>query len=68
MKSVKAARAVLDDHGGDVSALKEAEPWLFAETSKQKPGKTGLPNAGVAADEGKQLKHFMEVAGVGDEE
>ena len=30
VRKVKAARAVLDDRGGDVDALKEAEPWLFA--------------------------------------
>ena len=29
-RSVKAARALLDEHGGDVGALKEAEPWLFS--------------------------------------
>ncbi len=31
VRNVKAARAVLADHGGDVDALKEAEPWLFAD-------------------------------------
>ena len=27
VRNVKAARAILADHGGDVDALKEAEPW-----------------------------------------
>ena len=28
VRNVKAARAILEEHGGDVSALKEAEPWM----------------------------------------
>lgn len=69
VRNVKAARAVLDDHGGDVDALKEAEPWLFADTpAKQQGGKTGLPNAGVASDEGKTMKRWREIAGIADEE
>lgn len=32
VRNIKAARAVLDDHGGDIDALKAAEPWLFADT------------------------------------
>ncbi len=31
VRNVKAVRAILSDHGGDVDALKEAEPWLFAD-------------------------------------
>ena len=70
-RNVKAAQALLDDHGGDVEALKAAEPWLF-ETSQptsqeSKPkGKTGLPNAGAAVDTAKQLKHWREIAGLDD--
>ena len=65
----KAARAVLGDHAGDVDALKEAEPWLFADTpAKQQGGKTGLPNAGAASDEGKTMKRWREIAGIADEE
>lgn len=37
VRNVKAARAVLADHGGDVDALKEAEPWLFADVPASKP-------------------------------
>lgn len=64
VRNVKAGRALLDEHDGDVSALKEAEPWLFLE-NKNGPlagnsqansqvhgfsitGATGLEPAGVA--------------------
>ena len=66
-RNVKAARAVLEDHGGDVDALKEAEPWLFAKHVDASTGKTGLPNAGTATDEGKQMKRWREIAGLDDE-
>lgn len=69
MRNVKAARALLDEHGGDVDALKAAEPWLFQNAGqKQQAGKTGLPSAGTSNDSGKQLKRFMEIAGVDDSE
>lgn len=69
VRNVKAARAVLADHGGDVDALKEAEPWLFVDApAKQQSGKTGLPNAGAASDEGKTMKRWREIAGIADEE
>ncbi len=69
VRNVKAARALLDDHAGDIDALKAAEPWLFQDGGqKQQSGKTGLPNAGTATDSGKQLKHFMGIAGVDDSE
>lgn len=61
-RSVKAARALLDDHGGDVVTLKEAEPWLFEDTAPKQTGKTGLPNAGAASDEGKTMKRWREIA------
>ena len=68
-RSVKAARAVLEDHGGDIDALKEAEPWLFAKHAGQDAGgKTGLPNAGAASDSGKTLKHWREIAGLTDDD
>ncbi len=67
-KSVKAARALLDEHGGDVSKLKEAEPWLFDSAMPRQGGKTGLPNAGAASDEGKTMKRWREIAGIADEE
>lgn len=67
-RSVKAARALLDEHGGDVAALKEAEPWLFAVGIPKQAEKTGLPNAGTASDEGKTMKRWREIAGIADEE
>jgi hypothetical protein len=63
VRSVKAARAVLADHGGDVAALKEAEPWLF-EGAGAKGGATGLPNAGAATDAGRELKRWRGIAGL----
>ena len=67
VRNVKAARAVLDDHGGDVDALKEAEPWLFADVpAKQQRGKTGLPNASTSTGAGKTLKRWRSLAGLDD--
>lgn len=67
-RNVKAAKAVLGDHGGDVEALKEAEPWMFADSPQKQSGKTGLPNAGAAADEGKQMKRWERLAGLSDDD
>ncbi len=67
-RNVKAARAVLDDHGGDIDALKAAEPWMFADEPKKQNGKTGLPNAGAATDADKKLKQWRDIAGLNDEE
>lgn len=68
VRNVKAARAILGDHGGDVDALKEAEPWLFEGAAPRQGGKTGLPNAGAASDEGKTMKRWREIAGIAEEE
>lgn len=70
VRNVKAACALLDDHNGDISSLKQAEPWLFAdETPKpvKQSGKTGLPNAGASIDEGAQLKRWRALAGLESE-
>ena len=67
-RNVRAARALLDEHGGDVSKLKDAEPWLFEGAAPRQGGKTGLPNAGAASDEGKTMKRWREIAGIADEE
>ena len=65
VRNIKAARAVLDDHDGDIDKLKAEEPWLFSDASaKAHEGTTALPNAGAATDEGKQLKHWREIAGL----
>ena len=67
VRNVKAARAVLDDHGGDVDALKEAEPWLFDDApAKQQGGRTGLPNAGTSTDAGKTMRRWRKLAGLDD--
>lgn len=67
VRNVKAARAVLEDHGGDVDTLKEAEPWLFADVpAKQQGGKTGLPNAGASTDAGKTMRRWRRLAGLDD--
>ncbi len=67
-RSVKAARALLADHGGDVAALREAEPWLFGDGGAQAApatGTTGLPGAGPA--DGGDLAHWRMIAGLEDE-
>ena len=67
VRNVKAARAVLADHGGDVNALKDAEPWLFADApAKQPGGRTGLPNAGTSTDAGKTMRRWRRLAGLDD--
>ena len=67
MRNVKAARAILADHGGDVDALKEAEPWLFAGApAKQPGGNTGLPNADASTDTGRTMKRWQKLAGLDD--
>ena len=74
VRNVKAARALLSDHGNDVDKLKEAEPWLFEAGGKHSKGgnagsgTTGLPNAGAASDEGNTLKHWREIAGLSDDD
>lgn len=67
VRNVMAARAILSDHGGDVDALKEAEPWLLADApARQQGGRTGLPNAGTSTDAGKTMKRRCRLAGLDD--
>ena len=67
VRNIKAARAVLDDHGGDIDKLKTEEPWLFADVpTSQQGGRTGLPNAGTSSDEGKTMKRWRKIAGLDD--
>ena len=63
-RSVKAARALLPDFGGDVDALAAAEPWLFG-AGEQAAGVTGLPSAGAAGggDEAETAR-WREIAGL----
>ena len=62
VRNVKAARALLGDHKGDVAALKEAEPWLFGEGASG--GATALPNAGAAYGGEAELKRWRRIAGL----
>lgn len=68
-RNVKAARALLADHDNDIEKLKAAEPWLFGAgaASPAPAGATGLPNAGVATDEGAQMRRWRKIAGIEDE-
>ena len=43
-----------------------AEVAKSAEAAESQAGATGLPNAGAAADEGKTLRRWREVAGLAD--
>lgn len=67
-RNVKAARAVLADYGGDVDKMREAELWLFAKhaAAEGAAGKTGLPSAGAASDEGRDMKRWRRLAGLDD--
>lgn len=75
VRNVKAARAVLADHDGDVEALKAAEPWMFAQAgatsqlTSQNFGATGMEPAGVAggSDE-RTLRRWERIAGLTEEE
>lgn len=75
-RNVKAARALLDDYEGDVSKMKEAEPWLFAQvegTSQNTSqnfagGATGLKPAGVArGGDSTYMRRWEHIAGLTDE-
>ncbi|MEY8460134.1 hypothetical protein AALA69_03270 [Eggerthellaceae bacterium 24-137] len=43
-RNAKAAKALLEDHGGDVLKLKAAEPWLFQQ--EESKGSTGIRPGG----------------------
>ena len=74
-RNLKAARAVLADHDGDVEALRADEPWLFAQAgatsqlTSQNFGTTGMEPAGVAGGSGERdLRRWERIAGLADEE
>lgn len=69
-RNVKAARALLPDHGNDIEKLKAAEPWLFSASPAPAPaGATGLPSAGAAgADESTQMSRWRKIAGLPESE
>ena len=62
-RNVKAAKALLEDHGGDVSALAAAEPWLFQATQKAS-GTTGLKPTGAADENERTIEHWRRIAGL----
>ena len=75
-RNLKAARAVLADHDGDVEALVAAEPWLFSQagatsqqTSQNISGATGMEPAGVAGgtDE-RDVRRCECIVGLAEEE
>lgn len=65
-RSVRAGKALLEEHGGDIDALKAAEPWLFADEPSQKQGKTGLEPAGVAGGGDTDVARWRVLAGLDD--
>ena len=71
-RNVTAAKALLSEHGGDVNALKEAEPWLFeaagTKNEKQQSGTTGLEPAGASGKDDSMLKRWERIAGLEDDE
>ncbi len=74
-RSTRAARVLLDDHNGDVAALKEAEPWLFNDASRSQTetssetaegGTTGLKPAGTEQSAA-TVARWERLAGLSDE-
>ena len=68
-KNIKAARAVLADHDGDVKSLKEAEPWLFEAKAKKEVeesagGTTGLKPDGLSDGGEDDVRYWLELAGL----
>lgn len=57
-RNVRAARALLDEHSGDVAALKEAEPWLFSAATAP-TGMAGLSSAGAASYKGRTIRRCV---------
>lgn len=61
-RNLKAARALLEDHEGDVSKLKAAEPWLFETDTPT--GSTGLKPTGAAQSEAEIDARLRKAAGL----
>lgn len=58
--NVKAAKALLEDYGGDVAKLKDACPYLFGGSGQQ--GTTGLKPSGAASTSEERRKKAREAA------
>lgn len=74
-RNLKAARAVLADHDGDVEALVAAEPWLFSQArgasnkTSRNIGATGMEPAGVAGGSAERdIRRWERIAGLTEEE
>jgi membrane protein involved in colicin uptake len=79
-RSVKAARALLEEHDGDVAALVAAEPWLFDQHvpgtlqnglqnhGSSTGGSTGLAPAGASGgSDSHDMARWEQIAGLTDE-
>ena len=66
-RSVTAAKALLGEHSGDISALKAAEPWLFEE-DKPAGGTKGLEPAGAAGGDDGETRRWRSIAGLVERE
>lgn len=58
-KSVKAAKALLEDFGGDVAKLKSEHPYLFEE-AKGGSGSTGLKPGGAPSGPAKTISEGLK--------
>ena len=68
VRNIKAARAVLNDHGGDIDALKAEEPWLFVKTPSlpSLEARRDSQRWALSSDEGKTMKRWRKLAGLDD--
>ena len=71
-RNVKAARAVLADHDGDIESLKQAEPWLFGsmpmkDAGEPAGGTTGLKPEGLSDGSEDDVRRWRELAGLVDD-
>jgi chromosome segregation ATPase len=72
-RSVKAAKALLSEHDGDIQALVAAEPWLFENATSQRTsqagGTTGLEPAGVSGgSDAACMRRWATIAGLDEKE
>ena len=60
----KAAKACLDDYGGDVSKLAEAKPYLFQQAQEKKVLSTGGRPAGTPSPDDERVRRARSAAGL----
>lgn len=75
VRSVKAAKALLSEHGGDIQALVAAEPCLFegaegtSQRTSQTGGTTGLEPAGASGgSDAACMKRWATIDGLDEKE